>query len=196
MAGALEGRTSSVYAASRPARTEELLEQRRSDPPRRADGIDGNVHEMPRIDVARADQIAEQAWARTPEPAAVDVVPLLDGRQAHAGRSREFEHEHRQRPRGGKGSSLDRDYLRQIGVGQRPNLVVVLESHRCIWIEVTPWAARRFAAHARCWPGRSGIGRAQIAGLDLVRMPGVKRARKPQVVGGGDQVELRVIAGN
>ena len=83
----------------------ELAEQRRGDPLAAALGIDGDVHDVPDGLVARADQVP-------------DEPPAADRGEADAGGLGELEHEHRQRPRRRERAPLDRDHLRQVGIGQ------------------------------------------------------------------------------
>ena len=82
--------------------------------------VDGHVHQVPDRVVARADQVAD-------DPA------LAQRGQADARRLRQLEHEHRQRPRRRERAPLDRDHLRQVRVGQAPDL----ECGRCrSWLSV------------------------------------------------------------
>ena len=62
--------------------------------------------------------------------------------EAHARRLRQLQHEHRQRPRGREGTPLDRDHLRQVGVGEAADLERRRES-RCGWRAVCGAPARR-----------------------------------------------------
>ena len=78
-------------------------------PSRRRLGVDRHVHEVPDRVVARADQVA-------------DHLVALERRQADPDRLGELEHEHRQRPRGRERAALDRDDLREVGVGEAADL--------------------------------------------------------------------------
>ena len=71
-------------------------------------GGDRDVHQVPDLVVARADQVAEQLVARP-------------RREADARGLGELEHEHRQRPRRRERAPLDRDHRRQVAVGEPPD---------------------------------------------------------------------------
>ena len=88
---------------------EEPLEQRGRQPLAEHALVDRHVHQVPHRVVARADQVADDA-----------LVP--DGGQADPRRLRQLENEHRQRPRRGEGATLDGDHLRQVRIGQAPDL--------------------------------------------------------------------------
>ena len=84
---------------------EQPLEQPPGDPLAAAVGADRDVHQVPDVRVARADQVAEQ--------------PLIGrGREADARRLRELEHEHRERPGRLERAALDREHGREVAVGQ------------------------------------------------------------------------------
>ena len=62
-----------------------------------------DVHQVPDGVVARADQVADQ-------------LAVVERADADAGRLRELEHEHRQRPGRRERAALDRDHVRQVAV--------------------------------------------------------------------------------
>ncbi len=68
----------------------------------------GDVHQVPDLVVARADEVAEQLVA-------------IGRRQADPRGLGELEHEHRQRPRRREGAALDRDHRGQVAVGEAPD---------------------------------------------------------------------------
>ena len=76
------------------------------DPAAPVPGVDGDVHQVPDVGVARADEVAA-------EPGAVG------GAEADPRRLRELEHEHRQRPRRLERAPLDREHRRQVAVDER-----------------------------------------------------------------------------
>jgi hypothetical protein len=59
-------------------------------------GRDGDVHHVPRVDVARDDQVAREA-----------VFFRVEGAEANRGRLRDLAREHRARPRRGVRRALD-----------------------------------------------------------------------------------------
>ena len=71
--------------------------------------VDGDVHHVPDRVVARAHEVADE--------------PAVDQRrQADARRLGQLEHEHRQRPRRRERPPLDGDHLREVRVGEAPDL--------------------------------------------------------------------------
>ena len=84
---------------------EEPLDQLGRDAAAAALRVDGDVHQVPDVVVAGADQVADQ--------------PLgVLGREADPRRLRELQDEHRQRPRRREGAPLDRDHRGQVAVAE------------------------------------------------------------------------------
>ena len=108
-------------------------------------GVDGDVHHVPDRVVARADQVA-------------DEPPVAARRQADAARLGQLEHEHRQRPRRRERAALDRDDLREVGVGEAADV------------------ERRSVRHVG---GRYGVGRAHVVREQGVAVDGLASRAEP-----------------
>ena len=88
---------------------EQALEQLPGDPAALVVGVDGDVHDVPRVDVAGVDGVAHERVA-------------LERAEADRGRLRELGREHRARPRRRVGAALDPLDRVQVGEVEQADL--------------------------------------------------------------------------